>query len=388
MAVFLKFNFSCMIIRIVSLIYVLLFFIGCHQDKPSTETNTNSDIIRLSYAKRFVIKKQNDYTILEILGNKTNNEVTATFVLYKNQKPDYSTNAYYVKVPVSRVACMSSIYTTMIEQLHSLNTIIAIDNVDYYNNTIIQEEVIKKNVVELSKGPHIEVEKTLALKPDLMLTFGMGNPKNDVDAKLLQANLPIAISLDHLEETPLARYEWIKFMSCFFEKETLADSLFNATETNYNQLKTLTGKINKKPTVLTEMKYGDIWHVPGGKSFIAHLLEDAGANYLWSDNKETGSISLSFENVYAKAKDCDVWVNIYNVNTQKELASYDERYALFKAFKENKLYNNNKTQNSKGFSNYWEEGISNPDKVLADLIYVFHPELLPNHNFTFYKKIE
>lgn len=361
---------------------------SCSQQTERTGANTNSQIIKLSYAKRFTIKKEKDYTVLELFGNKQNNDVTATFILYKNQKPDYNKEAFFVKTPVKRVASMSSIYTTMIEKLNELKSVIAIDNIDYYNNASVQTLVEQHKITELSKGPHIEVEKTLALNPDLLLTFGMGNPKNDVDAKLLQANLPIAISLDHLEETPLARYEWIKFIACFFDKEAVADSLFKKVETHYKELKTLTEQSTIKPKVLTEMKYGDVWHVPGGKSFISNLLRDAGANYIWKDDNQTGSITLSFENVYAKAKDCDVWINMYNVNSKKELTSYDERYSLFKAFKEDKLFNNNKIQNSKGFSNYWEEGISNPDEALADLIYIFHPDLLPNHQFTFYKKIE
>ena len=125
-----------------------------------------------------------------------------------------------------------------------------------------------------------------------------------------------------------------------------------------------------------------------GKSFIAHLIEDAGGDYFWEEDTKTGSSAQSFETVYAKAKDCDIWINLYNLNSKKELLSYDERYGLFKACKNNQLYNNNKIQNALGYSNYWETGITNPDEVLADLIAIFSPELLPKHEFVFYKKIE
>ena len=283
---------------------------------------------------------------------------------------------------------MSSIYSAMLAKMHCEQTIVAIDNVDYYANAYIQTKVKENKVIELSRGSQLEVEKTIALNPDLFLTFGMGNPKKDVDAKLTQANIPVVVSLDHLEETPLARAEWIKFFSYFFDKETLADSLFKVTEKHYNELKALTANTTKKPTVLTEIKYGDAWYIPSGKSYIAHLINDAGGDYFWKDDDKTGSTPLSFEMVYTKAKDCDIWINQYNINSKKELMSYDERYGLFKAFKENNLYNNNKTQNALGYSNYWEKGITNPDDVLADLIAIFSPTLLPNHQFVFYKKIE
>ncbi len=375
---------------IKSIFYLLfiLIFVSCTTTNDTKQNTEEIQSVKLSYAKRFTIKKGTDYTVLELLGNRDNAEVTATFVLYTNEKPTNFSNAYYIKTPVTKIASMSSIYTTMLEKLNAINSIVAIDNVDYYSNEFIQQQVKANKVLELSKGPKIDIERTLALKPDLMLTFGMGNPKNDIDQKLLNANLPVAITLDHLEETPLARYEWIKFVACFVGKETMADSLFSAAEKKYNELKVLTKNVTNKPKVLTEIKYGDAWYVPSGKSYMSNLIADAGAEYLWSDNNSTGSTPLTFEAVYAKAKDCDVWINTYNANSKKELLSYDERYGLFKAFKDGRIYNNNKIQNANGFSNYWETGMTSPDDVLADLIFAIHPDLLPDHSFKFYKKIE
>ena len=216
----------------------------------------------------------------------------------------------------------------------------------------------------------------------------MGNPKSDVDEKLMITGIPVAISIDHLEETPLARAEWIKFFACFFDKEKLADSLFRQTEKRYIQLKSLTHQVINKPKVLTEIKYGDAWYIPSSKSYVAHLINDAGGDYFWKDDAKSGSTPLSFEIVYTKAKDCDVWLNLYNINSKEDLINYDERYALFKAYQKNQLYNNNKIQNTFGYSNYWETGMINPDDVLADLIAIFWPDKLPNHQFTYYKKIE
>ena len=356
----------------------------------NNESNKSDDLktVSLSYAKRFTVKTNSNFTVLELHGNKNDNDVTASFVLYKNKKPNYSQNAYYIKTPVTRVASMSSIYTTMIAQLNCEDKIVAIDNVDYYNNSFIHQQVKKNAVVELSKGPQLNIEKTIALNPDLFLTFGMGSPKDDVDKKLVQSEIPIAVSIDHLEETPLARAEWIKFYSYFFNKEVMADSLFKVTEQKYIELKTAASKTTKKPSVLTEIKYGDVWYIPAGKSFIAHLIEDAGGNYFWKEDIKTGSSAQSFETVYAKAKDCDIWINLYNLNSKKELLSYDGRYALFKAYKNNQLYNNNKTQNALGYSNYWETGITHPEDVLEDLIAIFSPTLMPNHTFNYYKKLE
>jgi iron complex transport system substrate-binding protein len=372
--------------------YILLFILAIIFYSCDTNTETKKETalnsVSLSYAKRFTIKTSSDFSVLELHGNKNDSNVTATFVLYKNQKPNYSKDAYYIKTPVNRVASMSSIYTTMIAELNCENKIVAIDNVDYYNNVFIQQQVKKGTIIELSKGPQIDIEKTVALNPDLYLTFGMGSPKDDVDKKLVQSSIPIAISIDHLEETPLARAEWIKFFAYFFNKENMADSLFQITEKKYNDLKKMALKTTKKPSVLTEIKYGDAWYIPAGKSFIAHLIEDAGGDYFWKEDTKTGSSAQSFETVYTKAKDCDIWINLYNLNTKKELLSYDERYGLFKACKNNQLYNNNKTQNTLGYSNYWETGITHPEDVLGDLMAIFSPTLMVNHSFVYYKKLD
>lgn len=382
-------------IRIVIFLFLGLTFIySCGRITEQVSDTKDVATIKdsLHYARRFIIIKEKDYTVLEIFGNRENRVVTSAFILYKNEKPvvpSYSgKEAYYIHIPVKKVASMSSIYSMMLMELNEGNSIAAIDNVDYYTNETIQKKVKDGSIAELSKGPNIEIEKTLALKPDLLLTFGMGDPKADVDKKLLQAQLPVAISLDHLEETPLARAEWIKFYACFFDKLPMADSLFNLTETKYNTVKALVKNSGKKPTVLTEIKYGDTWYIPSGISYMASLIADAGGDYFWKNDMKTGSTPLSFEVVYAKAKDCDVWINTYNLNSKKELLAYDERYGLFNAFKQNRVYNNNKVQNAGGYSNYWETAMLHPDEVLADLVAIFYPKILPDHVFNYYKQLE
>ncbi len=375
-----------MILKWTVYIVTLCFLVSCNTSETKNSQAISKDV-KLGYAKRFKVKENSHFVTLQLLGNKTNNSVTATFILYKNEKPLADKDAYYIKVPVKKVACMSSIYAAMLMKLKAKQTIVAIDNVDYYTNSFIQEGVKNKFIIQLAKGLQVDIENTLALNPDLFMTFGMGNPSEDVDKKLLQAGIPIAISLDHLEETPLARAEWIKFFGYFVDNHSLADSLFASTEKKYNDLKHLTKDIANRRTVLTEIKYGDAWYVPAANSYMAHLLKDAGANYFLGNKNETGSSPKSFEYVYHAAKDCDVWLNLYNLNTKRELLEYDNRYALFNAYQKNELYNNNYNQNNKGYSDYWETGIANPDEVLADVIYILYPKLLPNHHFKYYKKL-
>jgi iron complex transport system substrate-binding protein len=126
-----------------------------------------------------------------------------------------------------------------------------------------------------------------------------------------------------------------------------------------------------------------------GKSYAAKYLDDAGANYLWSDDKSNGSLPLSFEAVIERAVNADYWLNFsQSWKGLKDLLAEDSRYSDFKAVKNGNLFNNNARLNANGGNDYWEGGISNPDVVLSDLIKIFHPEILPNHQLVYYQKVD
>lgn len=374
----------------------LILLMACNENKQKEDVVafSNGKLIAdtgIKYAKRFSIANTANSKVLFLYGKKDSQDTTACFVLYKGKEaPELNfKNTYVIKVPVNNIACMSSVYVAMLHKLQCKDKIIAIESADYYNDNFIVEQVAAGKIKELSKGPEINVEQTLLLKPGLLFTYGMGNPATDINEKIIKSKIPVAVSLDHLEEHPLARAEWIKFLAAFFDKQQLADSLFKTTESNYNLLKAVTDTIKRKPSVLTEIKYADAWYVPGGKSFMAHLLKDAGSNYVWSDDSKSGSLPLTFEEVYTKAGSADYWVNLFiNINSKKELLAFDERYALFNAYKQDKLYNNNAIANKNGYSDYWEEGMVNPDELLKDLIKIFHPQLLQQHQLKYYKKIK
>ena len=375
-------------------VFVFITLFSCQQPSKKS-SNIFSGIKKdstIKYAKRFSIARHKNYTLVFLFGNKQNLDTTATYLIYNNNLLIDNTpqNIITIKKPCKKIAALSSIYANMLYELGEVEKIAAIDNRDYINNKEIIEKCKNGKIVELSKGIEINLEQTIKLNPDIVFTFGMGDPSKDDNIKLQQAKIPVAISLDHLEETPLARAEWIKFFACFVNKTNKADSIFNAIEKNYNELQLLGKKTKQKPIVFNEIKTGDAWYVPGGKSYIAKLLYDAGANYLWNENKNTGSLPLSFEQVFLKAKNADFWLNLGLCNSKSELLNYDSRYVEFKAFKNDKLFNNNKNINSKGYSDYWETGIIYPNKVLNDLLIIFHPELIPQlgHELFYYKQLK
>lgn len=374
------------------LLFGLLFGACTQTTEQSYTTSVPVKESSLKYARRFAISKTDNYTLVYLFGNKKNYDTSATFIVYTDSidLSRFSGKVIPVKSPCVRIAALSSIYASMLCELRAINYLAAIDNIDYVNNTEVIAKHTQGKLQELAKAPEIDLERTINLKPDMVFTFGMGEWSKDKDERLVRTGIPVAVIVDHLEESPLARAEWIKFFAVFLNKEALADSIFTSVENRYLNLKELAKNSRNRPTVFNEIKYSDSWYMPGGKSYVAQLLNDASANYLWKDNDQFGSLPLSFEQVYAKAKDADYWINLSTLKHKKDLLAYESRYSEFRAFKTGNLYNNTRFTNLKGYSDYWETGMIYPDRILSDLILIFHPELKSEvkNEFYYYEQIK
>lgn len=118
---------------------------------------------------------------------------------------------------------------------------------------------------------------------------------------------------------------------------------------------------------------------------MAAIYRDAGADYLWRDTPDTGSIPLSFEHVLERAAGADVWVMKYNRPqdlTYADLKADYAGYALFDAFKRRSVYFCNTNHNT-----YYEDLAIHPDYILKDLVWVFHPELLPDYTPRYFARM-
>ena len=139
--------------------------------------------------------------------------------------------------------------------------------------------------------------------------------------------------------------------------------------------------------VFTGAPIGEVWHVPGGRSFFALLLADAGARYLWADDETTGSLPLHIESVYERALAADVWLHPSTMTSLAELRAFDERFAEVAAYRQGRVYNNDARRGPHGGNDYWETGTARPDLVLADLVEIFHPGLLGDHQLVFHRRL-
>jgi iron complex transport system substrate-binding protein len=143
----------------------------------------------------------------------------------------------------------------------------------------------------------------------------------------------------------------------------------------YNEAKSLVPNLSHKPSVIAGSIYQDIWYLPGGKSYLAKLLQDANANYLWSDNLNKGSLGLSVESVLEKGQNADYWFAPGQHTSYSVLNEEHPLYSKFKATQNNKIFTYSKSVGSSGGVLFFESGACKPDVVLKDIIHHLYPEI-------------
>ncbi len=294
-----------------------------------------------------------------------------------------------IEIPVKSIVSMSTSFLPALTDQGVIDRVVAVDSSLYTFNEAILQGVKDGKIAEVGGGGGSDpnIEKIIDLQPDLILTQRFSDADTTYPA-MQEAGLPVVIDADFLDTSPLGLAEWGKYVSLFFNTEATAEATFSGIETRYNDLVEKASKETDKPTVFANTAYQGTWFMPGGKSYLAQLLADAGADYLWADDTSIGSISLDFESVLDTAADAQYWVNAgFFWTSLKDAVAEDERYANFAAFKSDLVYTSNARQNANGGSDYYEAGYANPDIILADLVKIFHPDLLPDHDLYFYKQL-
>ena len=346
--------------------------------------------ISLTHTTGFSVEYHNSYKVITVATPWPGAGEAQQYVLVQCGAPEPTgfDAAQIIEVPVQQIATMSTSYLPFLDMYGLLDRLVAVDDVTYVNNPAVLAMAEAGTLVQIGYGAGVNVEQILDLAPDLVMTYGSGSPEYDAHPVLLNAGLKVAVNAEWLETSPLGRAEWGKFIALFFNKEAVAESTFADTVARYEDLKAKAAAAAEKPTVLTDSEYQGSWYVAGGRSFTAQLLADAGAAYLWADDESTGSIPVAFEAVFDKAADADFWLNVGFVNSLEEMKAADERYTDFAPFQKGNVWNNNKRQNANGGNDYYESAVAQPDAVLADLIAIFHPELMPEYEMVYFQRLQ
>ena len=372
----------------LTIVFILLN--ACHK-KSSKElidtTISNKSIIK--YAQGFDIINSKDQKKLVIRSPYISASDNYEYIL-KNCNDNDQSNKHIndIITPIRKIVVTSTTHIPMLELLGEEKALVGFQNTDYISSPKTRERIEAGFVKELGNEALLNTEILLELRPDAVIGFAMGD-MNKTYNLIEKHGVPVIINGDWREETPLGRAEWIKFFGALFDKEKLADSIFNTIEEDYLAAKLVAKEKTSYPTILSgAIMKNDIWSLPAGESFVAQFLTDANLHYLWKDTKGKGSLQLSFESVLDKAQFADYWIAPGYFSSKSQLLENNPHYKKFTAFKNNNIYTASTKRGVTGGVVYYELGPTRPDLILQDIIKITNPELLPNYTLTFFEQMK
>jgi len=371
---------------------------------PACVTNYDASVdyfpdkVEPDYSKGWTVEYHKNYKVVDVTtpwpGATAKDAFRYVLVECGTPKPTGYDGAEFIQIPVGKVIALGTSYIPQLKELGVLDDLIGVDSFDFFNTPEVVQMIADKKLIAVGSGSSVNVEAVLNADPGLILTFGSGSPDYDAHPALIQAGAPVVVASDYVEQTPLGQAEWVKFTSMFYDREAVANTVFGEKADAYNKLVDLTKGVTDKPTVLWNAysSYANAWSIPGSESFAAHYVNDAGGTLVLGDDPKlqgnNNALPFDFEAVYDAGLNADIWMpGVFGVNTLGDLLAQDARYADFAAFKDDHVYNYDARTSPKGGDDYFENGVANPQDVLADLIKIFHPDLLPDHTLIYFRQI-
>jgi iron complex transport system substrate-binding protein len=360
-------------------------FVSCKGKQGEFASENQPVTDSMYYAQGFVIETHPDYALVKVKNPWDKAKILQTYVLIPKSEnlPENLPAGIVLRTPLDRTVVFSSVLCGILDELNVLTSLVGVTDPQYIDIPFVKENLSKGIIQDIGQETNPDIEKLMLAEPEAIFT----NPVNEAGVGALsKLDVPVVHCVEYMETHPLGQTEWIRFIGRLFDKKEQADSLFFETVRTYNELNKWTATVSHRPTVFTELKSGDFWYMPGGKSYMAHLFDAAGADYILKDDSSTGSISLSFEMVLDKAESADFWLFKYFQSqemTYKQLAENYANYALFDAFKKRNIYVCNTSRVP-----YYQELPLHPDRILKDMIYLFHPELLPDYQPRYYRRMK
>lgn len=369
-----------------------VLFAGCRPKSNQTHHTIVNEVadtatIRVTpqYAKGFQVSYAAGYTLIDLQDPQKEGGETFKYALVaRGTKPSGIPEDYIIiETPVRSAICMTSLQLSNFIKLEALDYVVGITSTRHLFNEEINERIKSGKTAKIGIEGNFDNEVIMSVNPDVI--FISPFKRGGYDA-MREVGIPLIPHLGYKEMTPLGQAEWIKFIGLFIGREAEANSKFAAIEKHYNDLKALVADVKKRPVVFSGEIRGGNWYAVGGKSFLAQLFRDAGADYFLKDDPRSGGVTLDFETVYSQAENADYWriVNSYDGTfTYEALKSTDARYADFRAFRDKGVIYCNMREKP-----FYESMPTQPEVVLEDLIKAFHPDLLPDYTPTYYERLK
>ncbi len=367
---------------------------GCISDF-SADVDYFPEKVEILHADKFTVAYHNHYKVISV-QDAYDGAPGFDYVLVQCGAPappaaNFAEGAQFIEAPAGDIIALSTTQLPALAQLGLLEHLVGVDSAFYISTPEVIDAVAEGQIAELGFGAQINIELTLDLEPQLVMSYGY-NPDSDAHPVLLEAGVFTALDASWRELSPLGRAEWLKFIALFYNREGTATELYADIASQYEDARQLAADLPEaqRPTVLINsfLGYADAWFIPGQETYVGRLIQDAGGELLLAEAGSASSQGLSFEAVYEGGLAADIWlVETFGVSSQADLLALDSRFGDFAAFQAGAVWNNNADENANGGNNYYEWGVTNPHLILQDLVAILHPDLLPEREFAFYQRL-
>lgn len=284
-----------------------------------------------------------------------------------------------------RIAVTSSTHVAMLEALGATDRVVAVSGIDYITNP----EILKRRdeIADIGYEGNFDYEALIAADPDIVLLYGV-NGASSMEGKLKELQIPFIYIGDYVEQSPLGKAEWIVPIAEIIGQREKGEEEYTQISLRYEALrKKVAETVTESPKVMLNVPYGDSWFMPSTGSYVARLIKDAGADYVYT--KETGNTSMpiDLEEAYTLASEADFWLNTDQMETLSMLAAKCPKFKDTEVMRAGRVYNNNLRSTPSRGNDFYESGAVRPDLILQDLVGIFHPELSAAPLF-YYKKLK
>lgn len=333
-------------------------------------------------ARLLTLVDHGTYSVADVTDPWDTTRLMSRYVLVPRDAklPDNLPEGVVVRTPLQRSLVYSGVHGGAIDELGAVDAIAGVTEGQYFNNQQIVQRLSAGKIVDVGNAQSPTVEKIVNLQPDAILLSPYQNAGDGVVGEL---GVPIIRMADYMEATPLARAEWVKFLGLLYGNPEGSDAIFAKTQRRYGELREMALRRTERPTIVTEQVIDGVWYVPGGASYHAALMRDAGGTYLWGDDRSSGSLQLDFAKVFDRAHDADVWLmRSYQEMTLDALKASYPLNAQMEAFKRGDVYNANTSAVT-----LFDDFPFHPDTILRDYIIILHPSLSLGQP-TYFKRVK
>ncbi len=387
------------------MLVLLLAAVGCRtvtDESKGDETQSagpavdsiSTNRMSIRYARNFSVSYHDAYKIIRLASNdEEHNQLKPRYVVLvqrgrpKPQLPDSLADALVMEVPVRSAAVNEDGDASRITALGEIDKLIGLGGGEIYDPEL-RKRWEQKRIASLGYSFHSlpETEVLLSLRPDVLFLFTHDPEQMKGLDQFRQLGIRAVPVLAWDEPSFLGKAEWIKFTALFFNAEAKADSLFTRIETRCLKLMQLAHQQRPPVKVLSFHPSNGLGFAHRNDFFASYLTAAGGVNVL-ADQGPNRVARMTNEEVYALARNADVWIVADTSDTSSEWppASYLNG---FKAYRNGQLYHyHRRVHYAHNAYDWYETAEVRPDLVLADLVSIFYPNVLPDHSLFFFKKV-